>query len=143
MISTYSDQHIDEVYKIEEESFNNPWIKPQFLRYSSGFNESMSYIYSQGSIITGYLMAETILDEVHIHNIVVKRAFRNNSIAKKLIHHLIDKSKICNKNKVCLEVNCSNILALKLYESFGFIEVGKRKKYYQDRKDAILMDLYI
>jgi len=88
MISIYSDQHIDEVYKIEEESFNNPWIKPQFLRYSSGFNESMSYIYSQGSIITGYLMAETILDEVHIHNIVVKRAFRNNSIAKKLIHHL-------------------------------------------------------
>lgn len=143
MISVYSDQYIDEVYKIEKESLNNPWIKLQFSRYSSELNESMSYIYSQSSMIAGYLMAEAVLNEVHIHNVVVKRDFRNNSIAKKLIQYLIDKSKICKKNKVCLEVNCSNILALRLYESLGFKEVGKRKKYYQDGKDAILMDLYI
>ena len=47
------------------------------------------------------------------------------------------------KNKICLEVNCSNILALKLYDHLGFQKVGVRKGYYQDRMDAILMDLYI
>ena len=64
-------------------------------------------------------------------------------IAKNMISHLISKGKKHYKNKICLEVNCSNILALKLYSYLGFKKVGVRKEYYQDGMDAILMDLCI
>jgi len=39
-----------------------------------------------------------------------------------------------------LEVRRSNIVAQNLYHSFGFIDVGYRKRYYEDNKeDALLM----
>jgi ribosomal-protein-alanine N-acetyltransferase len=60
-----------------------------------------------------------------------------------MICHLISQGKEHYKNKICLEVNCSNILALKLYSYLGFKKVGVREGYYQDGMDAILMDLCI
>ena len=143
MIDNYYNQNISEVYEIEKKSFKNPWIKSQFSRYSMESDNSMSCIYSLKRKVVGYLMAEAILDEIHIHNVVVEKQHRNNNIAKEMICHLISQGKKHYKNKICLEVNCSNILALKLYSYLGFKKVGVRKGYYQDGMDAILMDLYI
>ena len=143
MISNYYNQSIDEVYEIEKKTFNNPWAKSQFLRYSMNSDSSMSCIYKTNNRVIGYLMAESVMDEVHLHNIVVEKEHRNNSIAKEMIDYLISQCKKYCKNKICLEVNCSNISALKLYKYLGFQRVGIRKGYYQDGMDAILMDLYI
>tara|TARA_Y100000588_G_C13946768_1_gene792471 strand:+ start:173 stop:604 length:432 start_codon:yes stop_codon:yes gene_type:complete len=143
MINIYSNRFIDEVYEIEKETYKYPWIKSQFSRYSLEESNSVSCVYTFESRIIGYLMAEIILDEVHIHNLVVKKIYRNNNIARNLVEYLINKSKFSNKNKVCLEVNCANFSALSLYNSIGFQKVGKRKQYYQDGKDAILMDFQI
>ncbi|MBF0443725.1 MAG: GNAT family N-acetyltransferase, partial [Oligoflexales bacterium] len=38
-----------------------------------------------------------------------------------------------------LEVRPSNKSALKLYQSFGFIKVSIRKKYYSDGEDALIL----
>ena len=42
-------------------------------------------------------------------------------------------------NSITLEVNSINIPAIKLYEKFGFKNVGLRKKYYGQNQDAIIM----
>tara|TARA_B110000263_G_C14871414_1_gene313161 strand:+ start:23 stop:454 length:432 start_codon:yes stop_codon:yes gene_type:complete len=143
MITNYYNKSINEVYEIEKASFKNPWEKSQFSKYSMKSRHSMSCIYSLKTKVIGYLMAESILDEVHIHNIVVKEQHRNNNIGKKMVTHLINQCQEHYKNKICLEVNGSNISALKLYNYLGFRKVGVRKGYYQDGMDAILMDLYI
>ena len=44
---------------------------------------------------------------------------------------------------VTLEVSAANKAALALYFSLGFVEVGRRAKYYPDGTDAVLMDLKI
>ncbi len=36
-----------------------------------------------------------------------------------------------------------NIPAIKLYEKYGFKQVGLRKKYYNNKDNAILMDLVL
>tara|TARA_Y100000814_G_C12128105_1_gene333035 strand:+ start:38 stop:472 length:435 start_codon:yes stop_codon:yes gene_type:complete len=138
----YYKDYISEIYKIESETFEYPWLKKQFSRYSMDFDNSMSYIYKLKDKVVGYLMAELILDEIHIHNIVVKKEFRSNSIAKDMISHIILRAQKGSKNKICLEVNSSNMPALNLYSCLGFKKVGIRKKYYQDGMDAILMTLY-
>ena len=143
MITNYYNQDIDEVYKIEKKSFKNPWKKSQFSSYSMRSSHSMSSIYLLKTKVIGYLMAESLLDEVHIHNIVVKKQHRNSNIGKKMITHLISQCQEHYKKKICLEVNCSNIPALRLYGYLGFKKVGVRRGYYQDGMDAILMDLYI
>ena len=44
--------------------------------------------------------------------------------------------------QVWLEVRLSNTPAKMLYEKLGFLEVGRRKKYYSDtNEDAIIMAL--
>jgi len=40
-----------------------------------------------------------------------------------------------------LEVRSSNAPAIRFYERFDFIEVGKRKRYYKDGEDARVMML--
>ncbi|HEY6006742.1 MAG TPA: ribosomal-protein-alanine N-acetyltransferase, partial [Geobacteraceae bacterium] len=41
---------------------------------------------------------------------------------------------------VSLEVRPSNQEAILLYTRLGFTETGRRKRYYQDGEDAILME---
>ena len=44
--------------------------------------------------------------------------------------------------RITLEVRESNAPAIGLYQKLGFVEVGRRKNYYEKpREDAILMDL--
>ena len=47
------------------------------------------------------------------------------------------------KNLQCitLEVNVKNENAIKLYKKYNFEEVGRRKKYYNNIDDAIIMTL--
>ncbi len=143
MINSYHNSDINQVYQLEKKTFKEPWLESQFSRYAVGLNNSMSYTYKINNKVVGYLMAESILDEIHIHNIVVKEKYRNNNIAKEMISCLVLEGKKSHKNRVCLEVNCSNIFALKLYNNLGFKKVGVRKKYYRDGMDAILMNLPI
>ena len=75
------------------------------------------------------------------YNIVVLKKFRNKGIGSAMIKHLISNAKRKNKNKNCLEFNCNNLIAI--YSKFGFIEVGVRKKYYNNKDNTILMDLWI
>lgn len=45
------------------------------------------------------------------------------------------------QERIWLEVHDRNEGALKLYESLGFANVGRRPKYYRDGGDAILLTL--
>ena len=50
--------------------------------------------------------------------------------------------KIEKKNNISLEVNENNESAINLYKKYKFEEVGRRKKYYNKKDDAILHHLY-
>lgn len=140
MILPFKQGQINEVYTIELESFSSPWPKNQFSSYCNNNSENKSFIYIKQKNIIGYLMSQTILEEVHLHNIAVKKSHRGNGIASKMILHLIDESRMNNKSKICLEVNYSNISAIKLYQHHGFTAIGERVNYYEDGGNAILMD---
>ena len=43
---------------------------------------------------------------------------------------------------IYLEVNVENTQAIKLYEKFGFKNLGIRKKYYNNTTDAYIMTKY-
>ena len=39
-----------------------------------------------------------------------------------------------------LEVRVSNLAAINLYQQMGFAEVGRRKRYYENGEDALMME---
>ena len=140
MISKFYIEDIKNLYKIKSD---DSWSKEQFYAYDMNSSSSMSYVYSKDTKVLGYLMSQVILDEIHIHDIVVSKKFRNKGIGTAMIRYLIESAKRINKNKIYLEVNANNNVARILYSKMGFVESGIRNRYYNNVDSAILMDLQV
>ena len=83
-------------------------------------------------------------DELHLGNIAVHKDFRGRRIAKKLLQRIIEVARSKKVRLITLEVRAGNISAQNLYGKFRFKTAGRRKGYYQDRKeDAIIMTLIL
>lgn len=93
--------------------------------------------------IVGFAGVIDTLEQFEITNIVVKKDFRKKGIGNKLLAELIKFAKTNNKDKIILEVNKTNLPAIKLYEKNGFKNVGVRKKYYNNTDDANIMALQL
>ena len=74
-------------------------------------------------------------------NIVVRKDERKKGIGKRLLQELISIAKNEKVDNIFLEVNFSNVPAKKLYDNIGFRIIGIRKKYYNNKDDAIIMKL--
>ena len=89
----------------------------------------------------GYLSAYTIVDEASIVNIAVLDEYRKKGYGSAILEKFITYCKETNVAKIMLEVRESNIGAIKLYQKYGFCEVGKSPKHYSNPvEDAILMN---
>lgn len=114
-------------YSLEEltRSFENGSLKG-FIAYME--NQAVGYIL--------YTLTDFDLD---IDSVFVLDAFRKKGIGKKLVLEVLSMATKKSLEKVFLEVRKSNIPAISLYQSQGFIEFSVRKKYYFDGEDAICM----
>lgn len=91
--------------------------------------------------IVGFGGIYQILDEMQLNYIVTKKNKRNLGIASQILDNLISFANNKNIALITLEVNENNKNAIKLYEKFGFRKIGLRKKYYNNKDNAILMEL--
>ena len=131
---------IEQIYSIENESFEYPWSKSQFLKDLEN-KHSKNWVWTENNRIVAYLFGYLVVDEYHLHNIAVSEKFRKKGIALKLIEKMLN---FTNENKVkavFLEVSSSNLPACNLYEKKGFVAQGIRKKYYPNGDNALLYTL--
>lgn len=66
--------------------------------------------------------------EYEIHTVGVDPAYQGRGVGKRMLTELLDHA---SGGSVFLEVRTDNEPAIKLYESFGFVNVGLRKRYYR------------
>jgi ribosomal-protein-alanine N-acetyltransferase len=78
-------------------------------------------------------------DEIHLGTLVTHPAVRQKGIGEFLLVNIINRSLALSAKCITLEVRPSNRSARALYTKYGFEVVGRRKKYYHDREDAIIM----
>ena len=104
-------------------------------------NSNSKYIVAKlDNDIVGFGGIWKAVDDIHITDIVVRKAQRSNGIGSAILAKLIELSKGDeNIKSLTLEVNSNNTTAQKLYEKFDFKKVGLRKKYYNNTDDAIIM----
>ena len=87
-------------------------------------------------------MVQIILDEAHLLNITVKPESQGRGLGLKLLEHLMSIAYANNARECFLELRDSNTAAFKLYERYGFNEIGRRRDYYPavgGREDAVVM----
>ena len=87
----------------------------------------------------GFIVWRTVVDEAEIITVGVHPDTRGAGIAIAMLGIMENEVKKMGAKKIFLEVSHINIPAIKLYEKCGFVQIGKRKNYYSDGTDAILM----
>jgi [ribosomal protein S18]-alanine N-acetyltransferase len=94
------------------------------------------------NVSKGFILVLALPDEMEILNLAVDPDARRKGIAARLLAYAIEEAKRANVKHIYLEVRESNSAARALYASKGFIEQGRRKKYYsQPVADALLLVL--
>jgi N6-L-threonylcarbamoyladenine synthase len=81
-----------------------------------------------------------VADEGHITNLAISPEYQGRGIGTALVCQLFETSFERRVSHLILEVRKSNERARRLYERFGFEEVGIRRRYYEDNnEDATLL----
>jgi ribosomal-protein-alanine N-acetyltransferase len=94
----------------------------------------------RAELIVGFVGLWMLPDEAHIVTIAVRDSHRRRGIGEKLLLAAIDLARERGEPVVTLEVRVSNEAAIKLYEKYGFEQVGLRPRYYSDnREDAYIL----
>ncbi len=130
---------VAEVMKIERASFNEPWAEIHFY-FDLYSKVSYNWVAVNKNELYAYVCFWKIGDEVHINNIAVKEANRQQGIAQKLLNKLTSFARKSSIKSMILEVNEHNMSAQAFYKKNGFMEVGRRPKYYElDQADALIL----
>jgi ribosomal-protein-alanine N-acetyltransferase len=92
--------------------------------------------------VSGYTIMSIAAAEAHVLNLCVHPDVQHLGYGRRLLDALLAKARDSNVDRVFLEVRPSNKVALSLYHSAGFEEVGVRPGYYQarqGREDAVIL----
>jgi ribosomal-protein-alanine N-acetyltransferase len=142
-IGEYEERDIDEIIAIETDSFPTPWSANIFRsEIASPISRLLvaRVSHERGERVAGYLVYWHVADELHLHNIAVRRDMRRRGIASRLLGEAMRRSCLKEARWVTLEVRRSNNSAQRFYEKFGFSVRGVRPGYYTDtREDALIM----
>lgn len=129
------------VAAIEHATFPMPWSEQAF-RDEMTTNKCARYLVvaDEAGEVVGFAGVWVIIDEGHITNIAVRKDLRGKGLGRLLTEGLKQYAANLGVVYMTLEVRRSNIVAQNLYKSLGFIQVGVRKKYYEDNgEDAFFM----
>lgn len=149
---------LDTVHALESATYAHPWSRKHFhdslqaghpavlLLGEALPHETPPYLArADGRLLLGYLVAMPGVDEVHLLNVTVATAHQRQGWARFMLDALALWSRGQGAHWLWLEVRESNAPARRLYERYGFKQVGMRKGYYPAghlrREDAVVMSL--
>lgn len=134
---------VDQVCILEEMAFSMPWHKQSFIEMIE--NKDALYLVAEEienpGVIVGCCGMRSIVGEGDISNVVVHPKYRNQGIAQCMLEELLSRGKEeFAVEAYTLEVRCSNLPAIRVYEKLGFVSEGIRKNFYEKPvEDAIIM----
>lgn len=138
---------VDAVMAIERHSFPSAWSEAGY-RHELTANQQAHYVVLEvadkdsGRTLIGYAGHWIVAGEAHVSTIAVASAWRRRGLGAWLLLSIIFHALDCDAGVVSLEVREENHIAQALYARYGFVSVGRRRRYYRDTgEDAILMDL--
>lgn len=135
-----SEEDLDQVLEIEAQSFPHPWLRQHFIdELNSSYGFPLSAFNPSGRLVA-YICPMLLLDEGHIMNVAVDPAARGMGVGRLLVQRVLDDCRAENAAYVSLEVRESNLSAISLYRNMGFIDMGRRKRYYENGEDALMME---
>lgn len=128
-----------QVSLIEKSIFSIPWSKESFEDACT--KDTNIYLVCEiNGNIAGYCGMWTVFGEGNITNMAVDENCRQQGVAYAMMQSMEELARQKDVDAFFLEVRESNLAAQKLYEKMGYINIGKRKRFYERPvEDAIIM----
>ncbi len=150
---------LDAVQAVEASAYAHPWSRRHFADSLAAGHAAVMLLgeaapgelvhppRADNRLLLGYLIAMPGVDEAHLLNITVAPAHQRQGWARCLLDALVLWSRGQGAQWLWLEVRQSNHGARRVYERYGFKQVGLRRAYYPatpaGREDAVVMSLLL
>ena len=132
-------EHAAAVAELEKVCFQDPWSE-QMILDELGNPLSLWLAALDGGTVVGYIGSQSVLDEADVMNLAVAPAYRQKGVGRSLMRRLETVLHEKGIAALLLEVRPSNEAAFSLYQSEGFVQVGRRKNYYfHPKEDALIL----
>lgn len=92
---------------------------------------SLIAVAGEPKTIVGFVIGQLAADEAEILSIGTAPDWQRAGLGRKLVEGLVRAAKRGEAKRLFLEVAEDNVAGLALYNGLGFVETGRRKKYYQ------------
>ena len=92
--------------------------------------------------LIGHGILSVAAGECHLLNVCIHPQSQSRGLGRRMVEHLLVQATRKRAERIFLEVRPSNEVAIKLYQSMGFVQLGLRKGYYPgigSREDAIVL----
>ncbi len=125
-----------------DQAWSHKALEDAFL---SGSTEAFGLRAEHG--FAAFALVQRVDPEAEILTFAVERALHRKGLGRRLLSEIIETARLWGSRRLYLEVAADNAGARGLYGRAGFVENGRRSKYYRRKDaesvDAILMSLTI
>ena len=134
-------RHLKRVLDIEEKVYPRPWTHRTFVTELNNMRAGDRYymVAYVDDTLVGYGGLMFNGDDAHVSNVAVDPEYQQRGVATEILLDLADLSRDRGCRAMTLEVRHTNVAAQNLYRRFGFAPAGVRKRYYENKDDAIIM----
>jgi len=124
------------IVALEAAGAHAPWSEQQII---SALERGLALLF--GDPICGHILCAMPPGDAEIWTVVVHPSARRRGIAQQLLHAAEAAWRERGATEAFLEVREDNAPAIHLYQRHGWEEVGRRRRYYRDGTDALVMRL--
>ncbi|MBV8259807.1 MAG: ribosomal protein S18-alanine N-acetyltransferase [Paraburkholderia sp.] len=141
-LSPMTESDLDEVAVVERLAYEFPWSRGNFEDSLRNGYYGLCMRHVTGTLI-GYCVLMPVVDEMHLLNLCVAPQAQGAGAGLGMLREAVRIARSQGLEGLLLEVRPSNHRAIRLYEQFGFVTIGRRKNYYparhHSREDALVM----
>jgi ribosomal protein S18 acetylase RimI-like enzyme len=128
-------EDVSAVHALEREIFGaDAWSAQSVLEELTGPRRVALVVCDPG--VVGYVVTAAAGDTVDLQRVGVHPAHRRRGLARSLVSAALDRG---DAERVLLEVSAGNDAALAFYAAAGFTEIDRRRRYFRDGSDAVVM----
>ncbi|WP_321908834.1 MULTISPECIES: ribosomal protein S18-alanine N-acetyltransferase [unclassified Paraburkholderia] len=141
-LSPMTESDLDEVAIVERSAYEFPWSRGNFEDSLRNGYYGLCMRHVTGMLV-GYCVLMPVVDEMHLLNLCVAPQAQGAGAGLAMLREAVRIARSQGLEGLLLEVRPSNHRAIRLYEQFGFVTIGRRKNYYpakhHSREDALVM----
>jgi [ribosomal protein S18]-alanine N-acetyltransferase len=134
---------VPDVTALEERLFGlDAWSAPSVAEELCGERRlALVAVDDAEEAMAGYAVTLLVGDSVDLQRIAVAPAYQRRGVARALLATAMEEARGAGDEQMLAEVSDRNEGALAFYASEGFVEIDRRRGYYRDGSDALVLRL--